>query len=145
MSFRLGRGGEDRSIGEEPKKEERMEPIKETEQEEGRSATLWEESRAKDRRIQEVALNFNVERGISRSIARKREGEEEKTRKNKAKLQYPLLGENWGEEETVSLPMSPETTPLLHNSPVSQPPTPLHPDTFTPPSPGVNTQYSKHR
>ena len=104
-----------------------MEPIKETEQEEDRSVPLWEEGKAKDRRIKEVALTVDLERGVSRTIPRKRRGEEEKSRKNKAKLQYPLVGENWGEEETVILPMSLRTTPLLHNPPISQPPTPLPP------------------
>ena len=118
------------TIGEEPKKEERMEPIKETEQEEDRSVPLWEEGKAKDRRIKEVALTVDLERGVSRTIPRKRRGEEEKSRKNKAKLQYPLVGENWGEEETVILPMSLRTTPL---STTLQYPS-LQPPSLPPPS-----------
>ena len=136
------------TIGEESRKEEGVELSKENEQEEDRSATLWEEGRAKNRRIQEVAQNLNLERGISKSVPKKREGEEEKTRKNKAKLQYPLLGEDWGEEETVSRRQSPEMTPLPKNSPpfytpITQSPTllPPPPSTQIPslPTPQVST------
>ena len=61
----------------------------------------WETRRVQERRIQEVQDTDTLRRGLARSPARKRMGEENKTIQNssnkKKKYKYPFLDENWGE------------------------------------------------
>ena len=76
----------------------------------------WERTRLVDRRLQEVQGSGTLRRGVSRSPARKRRGEENTSKK---KRKFPLLGENWGLEATEQ-PLLP---PPLAPKPPPPPPT----------------------
>ena len=80
----------------------------------------WAEDRSKDRRAQEIRSITSWERGLFKSPARKRLGEEELPRPaspaKKSKWKYPPLALAWGEEESPSvspcpMPSSPQPQP----------------------------------
>ena len=107
--------------------------IEEEEQEDITSQEVrnWESSRAKERRIQEIKDNIDLERGITKSPSRKRIqiqdnkdcGEGSKRRKRKFK--YPILEEDWGEKEDdqnqeTKSKDDPESLPLSLTTPKEQ-------------------------
>ena len=87
----------------------------------------WVEGRVLDRRTQELRGTPWVERGLVKSPARKRVGEEEpdpSSSGKKSKYKYPLLEPDWGEEKPNSPPPATAPSPPVIIPPPTPPPPP---------------------
>ena len=78
----------------------------------------WEKTVIQARRIQEIRENVNLERGVARSPPRKKRGEHPDTQSGrKSKKKFPLLGEDWGEEESTDQTPTPPSTTISGTAP----------------------------
>ena len=64
----------------------------------------WERGKTRERRIEELSGRVDLKRGLAKSYAKKRGTGEEVGGRSKRK--YPLLGEDWGESNTLYPPSS---------------------------------------
>ena len=102
----------------------------------------WEKERMQLMRVHELQGVVSLERGLVRSPGRKRQGEDENnttttttpTTTKRAKHKYPLLGENWGEDEYVEddpRVQTPFSRMGVHSKAWSPPPQPPPPSLLT--------------